>query len=56
MSYKVITIRYFDRAAKRLIKKYPSFKVELIALVSLLKENPEQGILLEIIATKLDFL
>lgn len=43
MSYKVTTIRHFDRAAKRLIKKYPSLKTELIALASLLKENPEQG-------------
>lgn len=43
MNYNVITLRYFDRAAKRLIKKYPSLKVELVELASLLKENPEQG-------------
>jgi len=44
MSYKVITIKPFDRQAKRFIKKYPSLKTELSELINSLKENPEQGI------------
>ena len=44
MSYKVITIRAFDKQAKRFIKKYPSLKSELGELIISLKENPEQGI------------
>lgn len=43
MSYSVITIRPFNRQAKRLLKKYPSLKSELGILISNLKENPEQG-------------
>lgn len=43
MSYKVKTISYFERQAKRLIKKFPSLKNELAALGQTLKENPEQG-------------
>lgn len=43
MSYEVITLRPFDKQAKRLIKKYPSLKTELVGLVKSLKVNPEQG-------------
>lgn len=44
MSYKVITIKVFDKQAKRFTKKYPSLKTELGELINLLKENPVQGI------------
>ncbi|HEY9532886.1 MAG TPA: type II toxin-antitoxin system RelE/ParE family toxin [Mucilaginibacter sp.] len=44
MSYNVITIRTFEKQAKRLLKKYPSLKQELSDLISSLKVNPEQGI------------
>ncbi|WP_028296678.1 type II toxin-antitoxin system RelE/ParE family toxin [Olivibacter sitiensis] len=44
MSYSVITIKSFDRQVKRLIKKYPSLKAELVNLVLLLKENAEYGV------------
>ena len=43
MSYKIKTIEIFEKQAKRLIKKYPSLKNELLLLVKDLKENPQQG-------------
>ncbi len=43
-SYKVRTIEIFERQAKRLIKKYPSLKVELAELIRELKVNPFQGV------------
>lgn len=43
MSYNVKTISVFEKQAKRLHKKYPSIKLELLELVKELKENPEQG-------------
>jgi len=43
MSYNVVTIPPFDRQLKRLVKKYPSLKVEYAELVDSLEENPEQG-------------
>ena len=43
MSYKIKTIAVFEKQAKRLIKKYESLKKELLELVQILKENPEQG-------------
>lgn len=43
MSYSVKSIAVFEKQAKRLIKKYPSLKTELLQLVHDLKENPEQG-------------
>lgn len=44
MSFKVISIKSFDRQAKRFSKKFPSFKTDLLNLISLLEENPNQGI------------
>jgi mRNA-degrading endonuclease RelE of RelBE toxin-antitoxin system len=43
MSYNVRTIPNFDKALKRLVKKYPSLKNEYGELVDSLEENPEQG-------------
>ena len=43
MNYKVKTIDVFERQAKKLKKKHPSLKQELLSLVQSLKENPEQG-------------
>jgi mRNA-degrading endonuclease RelE of RelBE toxin-antitoxin system len=43
MSYNVVTIPPFDRQLKRLVKKFPSLKVEYVKLVDSLEENPEQG-------------
>jgi mRNA-degrading endonuclease RelE of RelBE toxin-antitoxin system len=46
MSYSIRTIPKFDKQAKKLAKKYPSFKVDFSAFIISLKENPLQGILL----------
>lgn len=43
MSYKVIALDFFQREAKRLIKKYPSLKKELESLGIELSENPTIG-------------
>lgn len=43
MNYKISTSTYFDVAAKRLAKKYPSFKDDLIAFRKELLDNPLQG-------------
>lgn len=44
MSYKVKTTRVFENQFKRLFKKYPSLKVDLLGLIDDLKENPHQGV------------
>ena len=44
MTYKVKTISVFEKQAKKLIKKYPSLKEELLELVKELKINPHLGI------------
>jgi hypothetical protein len=43
MSYSVKSIVVFERQAKRLIKKYPSLKREILSLIKSLTENPTQG-------------
>jgi mRNA-degrading endonuclease RelE of RelBE toxin-antitoxin system len=43
MSYNIKTLVSFEKQAKRLIKKYPSLKVELNQLISSLASDPEQG-------------
>ena len=42
MSYNVKTIAVFERQAKRLVKKYPSLKSELLLLIQVLKEIPQK--------------
>jgi hypothetical protein len=44
MSYKVKTIPHFDRQAKRLTRKFQSFKNELSELLDALEAEPIQGI------------
>jgi mRNA-degrading endonuclease RelE of RelBE toxin-antitoxin system len=44
MNYSVIPIEKFKKEAKRLIKKYPSLKEELIHLSTELSINPKTGI------------
>jgi hypothetical protein len=46
MSYKVLTIPPFDKQFKRLVKKYPSLKVEITDLIRNLKTEPGQGVAL----------
>lgn len=43
MSYDISSIPLFDKQAKRLAKKYPSFKNDLTELLESLADNPEQG-------------
>ncbi len=43
MTYKVKSLDIFERQAKRLSKKYPSLKSELLELVEELKKNPTSG-------------
>ena len=43
MNYKVKSIQVFEKQAKRLIKKYPSLKVEIGELIQELKKNPFIG-------------
>ncbi len=44
MSYNVFTTTPFDRQLKRLVKKYPSLKVEFATLIEELEHNPAKGI------------
>lgn len=43
MSFEVVTVRPFDRELKRLAKKYPSLKKEIIALGEDLTVEPHIG-------------
>jgi len=43
MSYRVKTIPYFDRQAKRLTRKFKSFKTKLSELFDSLEVDPTQG-------------
>ena len=43
MNYSIITSSYFDVAAKKLAKKYPSFKEDLVNFGKSLLENPKPG-------------
>ncbi|HFK5538385.1 TPA: type II toxin-antitoxin system RelE/ParE family toxin [Elizabethkingia anophelis] len=43
MSYDILSIPLFDKQAKRMAKKYPSFKQDLIELLETLTNNPELG-------------
>ena len=43
MNYRITTSSYFDVTAKKLAKKYPSFKEDLVSFSKSLLENPKQG-------------
>jgi len=43
MNFEIISIDFFDKQAKRLVKKYPSLKKELEDLKDVLTENPFTG-------------
>jgi mRNA-degrading endonuclease RelE of RelBE toxin-antitoxin system len=43
MNYNIEVTSYFKKQAKRLLKKYPSLKSEILQLISLLEANPQQG-------------
>lgn len=44
MSFRVKSITVFDRQARRLVKKFPSLKKELQALINDLANDPTKGI------------
>ena len=44
MNYNIESIPNFDRELKRLAKKYPSLKQEILELGDLLAEDPTKGI------------
>ncbi len=52
MSFNVDTIAPFRKEAKKLIKKYPSLKKNLLNLEACFHQTPLQALLLVIIATK----
>jgi hypothetical protein len=43
MNYNVLSIPPFDRQLKRLVKKYPSLKIEIAELFDSLEITPRQG-------------
>lgn len=43
MNYEIKTLPGFDKSVKALIKKYPSFKSDLISLRKSLQDNPRTG-------------
>ncbi len=43
MNYNVKTISTFEKQARRLSRKHPSLKNDLLELIQLLKKNPETG-------------
>jgi mRNA-degrading endonuclease RelE of RelBE toxin-antitoxin system len=43
MSFNIKSISVFERQAKRLVKKFPSLKIEIQELIKELKEEPEKG-------------
>jgi mRNA-degrading endonuclease RelE of RelBE toxin-antitoxin system len=43
MSFRIKTISVFERQAKRLIKKFPSLRTDIQALIKQLKEKPQNG-------------
>lgn len=43
MSFDVKTISVFERQAKRLMKKFPSLKKEILELIQELREEPKKG-------------
>ena len=43
MSYSIVTIAPFDKQLKRLAKKYPSLKNEVVQLGRLLTDTPTSG-------------
>lgn len=44
MNYEIKTIASFEKEFKRLYKKYPSLKSDLLILISELEKNPSKGI------------
>ena len=46
MSYNIFSTRRFEKELKRLVKKYPSLKLEYFELVTELTKKPDTGTLI----------
>lgn len=46
MSYNIVVTPRFEKELKRLVKKFPSLKLEFSELITALLENPQTGTLL----------
>lgn len=44
MTYQVKTLPEFDKELKKLVKKYPSLKVDILKLAESLSAAPTQGL------------
>jgi len=47
MNYKIETLPHFDKDVKKLKKRFPKIKDDLISLIKALQENPKTGTYLE---------
>ena len=43
MNYSSVVLPPFEKQIKRLVKKYPSLKLEYLSLIESLESNPNQG-------------
>lgn len=43
MSYKILPTHQFEKELKRLVKKYPSLKIEFSHLIDLISDDPKSG-------------
>jgi hypothetical protein len=44
MKYNLIVLETFEKAAKSFLKKYPSFKNDLLLFYKEITQNPECGV------------
>ncbi len=56
MNFRIIPTPNFEKEAKALQKKYPSFKSDLMVLATALLKDPKQGVEVYKTATKCVFL
>lgn len=46
MSYSILPTHRFEKELKRLVKKFPSLKIEFVALIEEIIKNPHSGTLI----------
>jgi len=46
MSYSILPTHRFEKELKRLVKKFPSLKIEFVALIEEIIKNPQSGTLI----------
>ena len=52
MNYSIVVLPPFEKQIKRLVKKYPSLKLEYFSLIEILESNPGQTHLKNTVAYK----